>query len=324
MDRNLALEAVRATEGAALAASRQMGRGDERAADQAAIAAMHAALCGLDIAGTVVIGEGEQDQAPLLYIGERLGAGRDGPLMDIAVDPLEGNTTCAKGGDNAMAVVAMAEHGGFLDTPDVYMDKIAVGPHLPSGVVDLDETPVNNLRNLAKAKKVEIADLLICILDRPRHEELIAKVREAGARIIQITDGDLSGVIATAHPQAGIDMYMGRGGAYQGVLAGAALYCVGGQMQGRLVLRSDSERNAARRRGMTDFDRKYQLTDLVHGEVMFAVTGVTDGPMLRGVRRYKGGATTHSMVVRSKSGTVRYIEAHHNSASRAGLDWLAG
>jgi fructose-1,6-bisphosphatase II / sedoheptulose-1,7-bisphosphatase len=316
MDPNLALEATRATEAAALAASRQMGRGDERAADEAAVAAMHAFLNGLYIDGTVVIGEGEPEAAAKLYTGERLGTGEGGaPSIDIAVDPLEGDTVCAKGGDNAMAVVAMAEHGGFLNAPAVYMDKIAVGRDLPQGVVDLDDEPAKNLKKLAKAKNAEISDLLICILDRPRHEDLIAKVREAGARIILIGDGDVSGVIATIHPGSGIDMYMGRGGAPQGVLAAAALYSAGGQMQGRLVMRSEEDRAAARRRGIVDFSRKYDVSEMARGDVMFAVTGITDGPMLRGVRRHKGGATTHSMVVRSKSGTVRYIEAHYTQRS---------
>jgi fructose-1,6-bisphosphatase II / sedoheptulose-1,7-bisphosphatase len=317
MDPNLALEATRATEAAALAASRLIGRGDERAADEAAAAAMHASLNSLFIDGTVVIGEGEPGITAMLYTGEKLGAGQGAPRIDIAVDPLEGNTVCAKGGDNAMAVVAMAEHGGFLNAPDGYMEKIAVGPGLPRGVVDLDDEPASNLRNLAKAKNADICDLLICILDRPRHEELIARVREAGARIILIADGDVSGAIATAHPLSGIDMYMGRGGAPQGVLAAAALYSLGGQMQGRLVLPSERDRAAARSRGIVDFTRKYELSEMARGEVMFAVTGITDGPMLRGVRRHKGGATTHSMVVRSKSGTVRYIEAHYNLQSSA-------
>ncbi len=310
MDRNLALESVRVTEAAALAASRLMGRGDEKAADQAAVNAMRDALNGLAISGTVMIGEGERDEAPMLFIGEEVGSG--GPAIDIALDPLEGTTITAKGGHNAMAVIAMAEEGGFLNAPDTYMDKIAVGGCLPDGVVDLDAEPDENLKNLAKAMGKELSDLVVCILDRPRHSELIAKVRDAGARIMMIGDGDVSGVMATSRPESGVDIYMGTGGAPEGVLAAAALRCIGGQFQGRLVFRNDDERARAQRCGITDFDRKYGLLELANGDVMFAATGVTDGSMLRGVRRYQGGATTHSMVMRSKSGTVRVIEASHN------------
>ncbi|RMD64907.1 MAG: class II fructose-bisphosphatase [Alphaproteobacteria bacterium] len=320
MDRNLALESVRVTEAAALAASRLMGRGDERAADQAAVNAMREALNGLAIEGTVVIGEGERDEAPMLYIGEKVGAG--GPQIDIALDPLEGTTITAKGGQNALAVVAMAEKGGFLYAPDTYMDKIAVGGGLPEGVVDLDEEPGVNLKNLSKAKKMAVEDLVVCILDRPRHAELIAKVREAGARIMLIGDGDVSGVIATSRPDSGVDIYMGIGGAPEGVLAAAALRCIGGQFQGRLVFRNDDERARAQRCGITDFDRKYTLHELAGGDVMFAATGVTDGSMLRGVRRHANGAVTHSMVMRSKSGTVRLIEAHHNFKRKTWYDNL--
>jgi len=319
MDRNLALEAVRVTEAAALAASRLMGRGDEKAADQVAVDAMRAALNSLTIQGTVVIGEGERDEAPMLYIGEKVGNG-EGPAIDIALDPLEGTTITAKGLTNALAVVAMAEHGGFLNSPDVYMDKIAVGGGLPDGVVDLDETPGKNLKNLAKAKKAEAGDLVVCILDRPRHEELIARVREAGARITLISDGDISGVIATSQIESGIDIYMGAGGAPEGVLAASALRCIGGQMQGRLIFRNDDERERARRCGITDLKRKYSMLDLAHGDVMFAATGVTNGSMLRGVRRFPGGAVTHSLVMRSRSGTVRYIEAHHDFERKIGFD----
>src|SRR6202166_2781439 len=241
MDRNLALEAVRVTEVAALSASRLMGRGDEKAADQAAVDAMRQALNSLNIDGTVVIGEGECDEAPMLYIGEKVGTGQ-GPKIDIALDPLEGTTITAKGGPNALAVIAMADDGGFLNAPDVYMDKIAVGGGLPDGIVDLDQTPPDNLKNLPRAKKAEIADLVVCILDRPRHSELIAKVREAGARIVLIGDGDVSGVIATSTGDSGIDIYMGSGGAPEGVLAAAALRCIGGQIQGRLLFRNDDEK----------------------------------------------------------------------------------
>ncbi len=317
MDRNLALEAVRVTEAAALSASRLMGRGDEKAADQAAVDAMRKALNGLAIDGTVVIGEGERDEAPMLYIGEKVGSG--GPRIDIALDPLEGTTITAKGGANALAVIAMAEAGGFLNAPDVYMEKIAIGPGLGE-VVDLDESPAKNLRNLARAKAVEVSDLVVCILDRPRHSELIAKVREAGARIMLISDGDVSGVIATARPQSGVDIYMGSGGAPEGVLAAAALRCIGGHMQGRLVFRNDDERGRAQRCGIEDFGRKYGLLDLAKGDVMFAATGVTSGTMLQGVRRFAGGAVTYSMVMRSKTGTVRIIEAQHNFERKALFD----
>jgi fructose-1,6-bisphosphatase II / sedoheptulose-1,7-bisphosphatase len=319
MDRNLALEAVRVTEAAALAASRLMGRGDERAADQVAVDAMRQALNSLTIQGTVVIGEGERDEAPMLFIGEKVGIG-EGPVIDIALDPLEGTTITAKGLTNALAVVAMAEEGGFLTSPDVYMDKIAVGGGLPDELVDLDEEPATNLKNLAKAKKVEVSDLVVCILDRPRHEELIAKVRSAGARIMLISDGDISGVISTSEDESGVDMYLGSGGAPEGVLAASALRCIGGQMQGRLVFRNDDERGRARRCGIKDFNRKYDLYDMAHGDVMFAATGVTNGTMLRGVRRFSGGATTHSLVMRSRSGTVRYIEAVHNFDRKTGFD----
>ncbi|EKE75581.1 class II fructose-bisphosphatase [Oceanibaculum indicum] len=318
MDRNLALEVVRVTEAAALAASRLMGRGDEKAADQAAVTAMRQALNGLSIDGTVVIGEGERDEAPMLYIGEKVGLG--GPAIDIALDPLEGTTITAKGGTNAMAVIAMAEKGGFLHAPDVYMDKIAVGGGLPEGVVDLDNSPAENLKNLAKAKKVDVADLVACILDRPRHQELIAKVREAGARIVLISDGDVSGVMATSQSDSGIDIYMGQGGSPEGVLAAAALRCIGGQMQGRLVFRNDDEKGRAAKAGITDLNRKYSMLDLASGDVMFAATGVTDGTLLRGVRRTRNGGSTHSMVMRSKTGTVRFIDARHDFSRKSGYD----
>jgi fructose-1,6-bisphosphatase II / sedoheptulose-1,7-bisphosphatase len=319
MDRNLALEVVRVTEAAALAASRQMGRGDEKAADQVAVDAMRTALNSLAIQGTVVIGEGERDEAPMLYIGEKVGLG-EGPEIDIALDPLEGTTITAKGLTNSLAVIAMAEHGGFLNAPDVYMDKIAVGGGLPAGVVDLDQTPAENLKSLAKAKKVDVEDLVVCILDRPRHEELIATVREAKARIMLISDGDISGVMATSEESSGVDLYLGSGGSPEGVLAASALRCIGGQMQGRLLFRNDDERDRARKWGITDLDRKYSMEDLAHGDVMFAATGVTNGTMLKGVRRFSGGATTHSMVMRSRSGTVRYIEAVHNFDRKTGFD----
>ncbi len=311
LERNLALEAVRVTEAAALSASRLVGRGDEKQADQAAVDAMRRALNSLNIEGTVVIGEGERDEAPMLYIGEKVGTGK-GPKVDIALDPLEGTTITAKGGQNALAVIAMAESGNFLNAPDVYMDKIAVGGGLPEGIVDLDNTPEQNLKNLAKAKGADVEDLLVCILDRPRHADLIAKVRAAGARIMLITDGDVSGVIATAQPNSGVDMYVGSGGAPEGVLAAAALRCIGGQMQGRLLFRNDDEKSRAQKWGISDLNRKYGMLDLAKGNVMFAATGVTNGAMLQGVRRFHGGAVTHSLIMRSKTRTVRYVEAHHS------------
>ncbi len=312
LDRNLALEVVRVTEATAISCSRLMGRGDEKAADQAAVDAMRRALNSLSIDGLVVIGEGERDEAPMLFIGEKVGTG--GPRVDIALDPLEGTTICATGASNALAVIAIAEEGGLLQAPDVYMDKIAVGGGLPAEVVDLDATPAENLNNLAKAKGIEVGDLVACILSRPRHEELIAKTREAGARIQLIQDGDVAGVIATARPDTGIDIYIGSGGAPEGVLAAAALRCIGGQMQGRLMFRNDEERARAARLGVEDLTRKYALDEMADGDVMFAATGVTDGSMLKGVRRTRTGATTESLVMRSKTGTVRVIQAQHNFA----------
>jgi fructose-1,6-bisphosphatase II / sedoheptulose-1,7-bisphosphatase len=319
MDRNLALEAVRVTEFAALAASRLMGRGDEKAADQAAVDAMRQALNSLDIDGKVVIGEGERDEAPMLYIGEKVGTGR-GPKIDIALDPLEGTTITAKGGANALAVIAMADDGGFLHAPDVYMDKIGVGPGLPAGVIDLDNSPTQNLHNLADARGVKVEDLVACILDRPRHQELIEEVRNSGARIMLISDGDVSGVIATTNVESGVDIYMGSGGAPEGVLAAAALRCIGGQFQGRLIFRNDDERGRAHRIGVEDLNRKYNLEELASGDVMFAATGVTSGSMLAGVRRKGKGVSTQSLVMRSKTGTVRKIETFHNFERKSMFD----
>jgi fructose-1,6-bisphosphatase II / sedoheptulose-1,7-bisphosphatase len=313
-DRNLALELVRVTEAAALAASRWMGLGKKNEADGAAVEAMRKAFDAVAIDGTVVIGEGEMDEAPMLYIGEKVGRG--GPEMDIAVDPLEGTSLTAKGAANAITVIALAERGNFLHAPDIYMQKIAVGPGLPAGVVDIDDPVAKNLRNLARAKRCDISDLVACMLDRPRHEELIARTREAGARINLISDGDVATVIATTVPDSGIDIYMGSGGAPEGVLAAAALRCVGGQMQGRLLFEDDAQRERARQMGVTDPNRVFSVSDMARGEVMFAATGVTSGAMLRGVRRFGSGAVTHSVVMRSKSGTVRYIEAHHNFATK--------
>jgi fructose-1,6-bisphosphatase II / sedoheptulose-1,7-bisphosphatase len=317
-DRNLALDLVRVTEAAALAASRWMGLGKKNEADGAAVEAMRKAFDQMEIDGTVVIGEGEMDEAPMLYIGEKVGCG--GPKIDIAVDPLEGTNLTAKGMANACAVVALAEHGKFLHAPDVYMDKIAVGGGLPPGVVDLDASVTENLKNLARAKKVDVNDLVVCILDRDRHSEIIARCREAGARIMLISDGDVAGIIATSQPDAGVDMYLGWGGAPEGVLAAAALRCIGGQMQGRLIYENDEQRTRAIAMGVTDPNHKYTAEEMAQGNVMFAATGVTGGPMLKGVRRIHNGAFTHSMVMRSKSGTVRYIEAHHNLATKT---WTA-
>jgi fructose-1,6-bisphosphatase II / sedoheptulose-1,7-bisphosphatase len=314
-DRNLALELVRVTEAAALAASRWIGLGKKNEADGAAVEAMRKAFDQVAIAGTVVIGEGEMDEAPMLYIGENVGCG--GPAMDIAVDPLEGTTLTAKGGPNAIATVAMAEKGGFLHAPDIYMDKIAVGGGLPDGVVDLDAPVAENLRNLARAKRRDVSDLVACILDRDRHKELIAQCREAGARIMLISDGDVAGVIATAMPDAEIDIYLGSGGAPEGVLAAAALRCIGGQMQGRLLYEDDAQVARARSMGVTDPKHKYTISEMAKGDVMFAATGVTSGAFVRGVRRLgAGAAVTYSIVMRSKSGTVRIIEAHHNFATK--------
>ena len=309
-DRNLALELVRVSEAGALAASRWIGRGKKNEADGAAVEGMRRAFDSVAIDGTVVIGEGEMDEAPMLYIGERVGAG--GPPMDIAVDPLEGTTITARGGPNALAVVALADRGNFLHAPDVYMDKIAVGGGLPPGVVDLDASVGQNLRELARAKQRDIGDLVVCMLDRDRHAEKMAHCREAGARIMLLGDGDVAGVIAAAMLDGGVDIYMGSGGAPEGVLAAAALRCIGGQMQGRLLFEDDAQRERAATMGITDPARKYSVTDMARGDVMFAATGVTSGAILRGVRRFGVGAVTHSIVMRSKSGTVRYIEAHHN------------
>jgi fructose-1,6-bisphosphatase II / sedoheptulose-1,7-bisphosphatase len=309
-DRNLALELVRVTEAAALAASHWIGHGKKNEADGAAVEAMRRAFDAVAIDGTVVIGEGEMDEAPMLFIGEKVGAG--GPPMDIAVDPLEGTTLTAKGGPNAMATLALAEGGNFLHAPDIYMDKIAVGGGLPAGVINLDDSVANNLRNLARAKKRDVSELVACILDRDRHKELIAYCREAGARVMLISDGDVAGVIATAMPDAEIDIYLGSGGAPEGVLSAAALRCVGGQMQGRLLYESDDQIERVRDMGHADPKRCFTVEEMAKGDVMFAATGVTAGAMLRGVQRRPGGATTHSIVMRSHSGTVRFIEAHHN------------
>ena len=318
MDRNVALEAVRVTEAAALAASKMVGRGDEKAADAAAVDAMREALNSLAITGRVVIGEGERDEAPMLFIGEEVGAG--GPEVDIALDPLEGTTITAKGGQNALAVMALADKDGFLHAPDTYMEKIAVGPFVPADILDLDAPIGDVLAKLAKAKSAKIEDLLVCVLDRDRHNDIIKAVREAGARISLIGDGDVSAVIATTEPETGIDLYVGTGGAPEGVLAAAALQCTGGSMLGRLVFRNDDERARADKWGITDYDKIYTTDELAKPDnVMFAATGVTTGTMLPGVRRYSGGAVTHSIVMRSKSGTTRYVKSTHNFDRKTGF-----
>jgi fructose-1,6-bisphosphatase II / sedoheptulose-1,7-bisphosphatase len=309
-DRNLALELVRVTEAAAIAAAQWTGRGNKNAADGAAVEAMRRAFDSVSISGTVVIGEGEMDEAPMLFLGEKVGQG--GPEMDIAVDPLEGTEIVAKGAANGMAVIALADKGRFLHAPDIYMQKIAVGPGLPQGVVDLDAPTAENLRNLARAKKVDVSDLVVCLLDRERHEQIVADCRQAGARIMLISAGDVAGCIATSRPEGGVDIYLGSGGAPEGVIAAAALRCVNAQMQCRLLFEDDSQIERARGMGVTDPSRKYGIHEIAGGDVMFAATGVTTGPMLRGVMREGNGAVTHSVVMRSKSGTVRFVEAHHD------------
>ena len=310
-ERNLALEAVRVTEAAALSASSWIGLGNEKQADAAAVKAMRDSLNNLDISGEVVIGEGERDKAPMLYIGEKVGSG-NGPNVDIALDPLEGTTICATGGNNALTVIAFSEKGGFLNAPDVYMDKIAVGGNLPKDIIDLDNKPEENLKNLAKAKKKDINDLVVCILDRPRHKEIIAKCREVGARITLISDGDVSGIIATSDPNSGIDIYLGTGGAPEGVLAAAALRCIGGQMQARLKFNEEDEIKRAGKLGIIDLNKKYLLNELASKDSMFAATGVTDGSMLKGVKIIGDKAYTESIIMRSVTGTVRTIKASHN------------
>jgi fructose-1,6-bisphosphatase II / sedoheptulose-1,7-bisphosphatase len=308
LDRVLTMEVGRCTEAAAIAASTMIGRGDKDGADQAAVTALREAFNKLEIDGTVVIGEGERDEAPMLYIGEKVGTGR-GPKVDIALDPLEGTTLTAKAMANALAVVAMAQDGSLLHAPDVYMDKIAVGPGYPEGVIDLDAPVEDNIAAVAREKGVTPADITLCVLDRPRHDGIIAGARKMGARVCLIPDGDVAGVFHTTEPATGIDMYVGQGGAPEGVLAAAALRCVGGQMQGRLVFRNDAERSRADRLGLKDLKRKYYLRDLASGDVFFAATGVTNGTMLDGVRWEPGFVYTHTVVMRSKTGTVRYIRA---------------
>ncbi|MEW5684263.1 MAG: class II fructose-bisphosphatase [Pseudomonadota bacterium] len=306
LDRNLIMDAVRVTEAAAIAAWKLVGQGDEKAADQAAVDAMRTALNDLAIDGEIVIGEGERDEAPMLYIGEKVGQGGKAKI-DIALDPLEGTTLTAKAMANALAVMAWAPKGTLLNAPDTYMDKIACGPGYPAGVIDLDKTPAENVMAIAKAKGVEPGEVTVCILDRPRHADIIASARSVGARVHLITDGDVAGVMNTADPETGIDLYLGQGGAPEGVLACAALKCVGGQFQGRLVFRNGDERARAARVGITDFDKKYDLHEMVRADAIFAATGVTKGALLDGVRLSGGFIHTHTLVMNSATGTVREV-----------------
>ena len=308
LDRVLVLEMVRVTEAAAISASKLIGRGDEKAADAAAVEAMRSALNELPFDGKVVIGEGERDEAPMLYIGEKVGSAQNGgPKIDIALDPLEGTTITAKAGPNALAVLAIAEEGCLLHAPDVYMDKLAIGPGYPKGTIDLGKSPAENVRSIASAKGVGPDEIIACVLDRPRHEEIIRQLRELGCGIKLIPDGDVAGVIATTDPETGIDVYIGTGGAPEGVLAAAALRCVGGQMQGKLVFRNDDEVARAHRWGVDDLERIYSLEDMAKGDCIFAATGVTDGSLLRGVHQRKACVTTESIVMRASSGTVRRV-----------------
>lgn len=314
LDRVLVLEMVRVTEAAAIAASKLVGRGNEKDADAAAVEAMRAALNELAIDGTVVIGEGERDEAPMLYIGEKVGSAiGSGPRIDIALDPLEGTTITAKAGPNALAVLAIAEEGDLLNAPDVYMEKLAIGPGYPPETIDLAKSPTENVRAIAAAKGVEPHEIIACVLDRPRHESLIAELRSIGCGVMLIGDGDVAGVIATTDPETTVDVYMGSGGAPEGVLACAALACIGGQFKGRLLFRNDDERARAAKWGVTDLDRIYDLTDLAKGDCIFAATGVTDGSLLAGVKRGAGKMTTESVVMRASSGTVRWVKGEHRA-----------
>ncbi len=315
LDRVLVLEMVRVTEAAAVAASKLIGRGDEKAADHAAVEAMRKAFDELYMDGTVVIGEGERDEAPMLYIGEKVGgAPGKGPKIDIALDPLEGTTITAMAGPNALAVLAAAEAGCLLNAPDTYMDKLAVGPGYPEGIISLEKSVTENVNAVAKAKGVKPADITVCVLDRPRHADIIAELRSLGCGIHMISDGDVAGVIAVTNPDTGIDLYMGQGGAPEGVLAAAALRCVGGQFNGRLVFRNEDEKARARKWGIEekDFGRIYKLEELAKGDCIFAATGVTSGSLLEGVKmRRDGTMTTESVVMRASSGTVRWIKGEH-------------
>ncbi len=313
LDRVLVLEMVRVTEAAAIAASKLTGRGDNDAADAAAVEAMRAALNELPMDGTVVIGEGERDEAPMLYIGEKVGSAQgEGPAIDIALDPLEGTSITAKNGPNALAVLAIAEGGALLNAPDVYMEKMAIGPGYADDVIDLDKSVTENVRSLAKAKGVDASDIVACVLDRDRHAGIIAELRALGCGIQLIPDGDVAGVISTTDPDTGIDIYIGTGGAPEGVLAAAALRCVGGQIQGRLLFRNDDERARAKRWGIDDLDRIYRIEDMAKGDCIFAATGVTDGSLVKGVKRHRGGCvSTETIVMRASSGTVRRVVTEH-------------
>ena len=316
LDRVLVLEVARVTEAAAIAAARLRGRGNEKAADKAAVDAMRRELALLAIQGTVVIGEGEMDEAPMLYIGEKLGAGH-GPEVDIAVDPLEGTTICAKVMPNSLAVLAIAERGGLLHAPDMYMNKIAIGPGYPDGIIDLDASHADNLNALAKAKGVPVSHITACILDRPRHADLIKAVRDTGAAVQLIPDGDIAGVIWTTNPEeTGIDIYMGSGGAPEGVLAAAALSCIGGQIQGRLMAANNAERDRAAKMGIPDINRKFYLRDMASADVIFSMTGVTSGSLLAGVKFRGDTAETETLVMRSKTGTVRRIKTSFRDVGR--------
>ena len=320
LDRVLVLEMVRVTEAAAIAASKWIGRGDNDAADAAAVEAMRMALNELPLCGTVVIGEGERDEAPMLYIGEKVGCGEgEGPKIDIALDPLEGTSITAKAGPNALAVLAIAENGCLLNAPDTYMEKIAVGPGYPEGTIDLNKSPADNIRAIAMAKGCEPGDITACVLERDRHDDIIRQLRELGCGIRLIPDGDVAGVIATADPDTGIDVYIGTGGAPEGVLAASALRCVGGQMQGRLVFRNDDEVARARRWGIEDLERIYTLEDMAKGDCIFAATGVTDGSLLEGVHRRQGCVTTESIVMRASTGTVRRVSTEYHDLKHRGL-----
>jgi fructose-1,6-bisphosphatase II / sedoheptulose-1,7-bisphosphatase len=316
LDRVLVLEMVRVTEAAAIAASSLVGRGDEKAADAAAVEAMRAALNELPMDGTVVIGEGERDEAPMLFIGEKVGSEQGtGPKIDIALDPLEGTTITAKAGPNALAVLAIAEAGCLLNAPDVYMEKLAIGPGYAPGLVGLDRSPRENVEALARAKGVQPNEIIACVLDRPRHAQMIAELRAIGCGIMLIPDGDVAGVIATTNPDTTVDIYMGSGGAPEGVLAAAALRCVGGQIEGKLLFRNDDERGRARRWGIEDLDRIYRLEDMAKGDCIFAATGVTDGSLLKGVKRRTHFIATESIVMRASSGTVRRIAGEHRKTA---------
>lgn len=319
MDRNLALEFVRVTEAATLSVGRWIGRGDEKAADRAAVESMRRAFDSIAFDGTVVIGEGERDEAPMLYIGEKVGSGA-GPKIDIACDPLEGTTITATGRSEAISVIAAAEEGGFLHAPDTYMNKIAVGPGA-KGAIDITKSPTWNVKAVAKALKKDVEDLMVIILDRPRHKELVDEVRKAGARIRLIGDGDVSAAVAAAQPEAGVDLLIGIGGAPEGVIAAAALRCLGGDMQGVLTFRNEEEKMRARNMGITDLNRVYGLEDLASGNVMFIATGVTNGSFLSGVRYFGGGAHTHSIVMRSETGTIREIRATHHYGKKPRYGW---